>query len=55
MMDSVEKNVMRSYIPAEATRRAGDLLNRNTRIACEGQAWNRLFVRIEEIRYGDPR
>jgi hypothetical protein len=53
MMDSVEKNVMRSYVPAEAIRRAGDLLIQNTRI--EGQAWNRLFVRIEEKRYGDPR
>lgn len=55
MMDSVEKSVMRSYNPAEATRRAGDLLIGNTRTAFKGQAWKCLFVRIEEKSYGDPR
>ena len=55
MMDRVERITMRSYNPAEAIRRAGDLLNRNTRIAFEGQAGKRLFVRIEEKSYGDRR
>ena len=55
MMDGVEKSMMRSYIPAEATRRAGDFMNQNTQIAFEGQAWKRLFVRIEEKSYGDRR
>jgi len=55
MMDSVEKGVMRSYVPAEATRRAGDLLIGNTRIASEVQAWKCLFARLEEKSYGDPR
>ena len=54
MMDRVERVTMRSYGPAEATRRAGDL-NRNTRIAFEGQAGKRLLSRIEEKSYGDRR
>ena len=55
MMDRVERIMMRSYVPAEATRRAGDLLIGNTRIAFEGQAWKCLLVRIEEKSYGDRR
>ena len=55
MMDRVERITMRSYVPAEATRRAGDNLNRNTRIAFEEQAGKRLLIRIEEKTYGDRR
>jgi hypothetical protein len=55
MMDSVEKNVMRSDIPAGATRGAGDFMTGNTRSAYEGQAWKRLSARIEEKNYGDRR
>ena len=55
MMDRVERVTVRSYNPAEATRRAGDNLKRNTRIAFEGQAGKCLLVRIEEKSYGDRR